>query len=92
VGAEIQTWSGLWHPVWPGRRLRVVVVRRQGQGSAKRTGHHKPPLPVEALFTTKLSLSPQDILAAYRARWTVAMAIRDANTCAGLGQKQCRKR
>jgi hypothetical protein len=44
------------------------------------------------LVTTARALSPQAILAAYRARWTVAMAIRDANACAGLGQEQCRKR
>jgi DDE superfamily endonuclease/Archaeal putative transposase ISC1217 len=92
AGAEIQAWCGLWHPVLPGRLLRVVVVRRQGQGSSKRTGHHKPPPPVEAFFTTDLSLSPQDILAEYRDRWTVEIAIRDANAFAGLGHEQCRKR
>jgi hypothetical protein len=31
AGAEIQAWCGLWHPVLPGRLLRVVVVWRQGQ-------------------------------------------------------------
>jgi hypothetical protein len=54
-------------------------------------GHHKPPPPVEAWFTTDLSLRPQDILAEYRDRWTVEIAIRDANAFAGLGQEQCRK-
>src|SRR5215475_10832337 len=48
AGAEIQAWYGLWHPVLPGRLLRVVVVRRQGQGGSKRTGHRKPRPPVEA--------------------------------------------
>ena len=92
AGAEMQAWCGLWHPVLPGRLLRVVVVRRQDQDGSKRTGHHKPPPPVEAFFTTDLSWSPQDILAEDRGRWTVEIAIRDANAFAGLGQEQCRKR
>ena len=92
AGAELQAWGGLWHPVLPGRLLRVGVVRRQGQGGAKRTGHPKPPPSVEAFFTTDLALSPQDILAEDRDRWTVELALRDANAFAGLGQEQCRKR
>ena len=63
AGAEIQAWRGLWHPVFLGCRLRVVVVRRQGQGGSKGPGHRTPPPPVEAFFTTALSLSPRDILA-----------------------------
>jgi hypothetical protein len=92
AGAESQAWCGLWHPVLPGRLLRVVVVRRHGKGGPKRAGPHKPPPPLEAFFTTELSLSPADILAEYRARWTVEITIRDANAFAGLGQDQCRKR
>jgi hypothetical protein len=92
AGAQIQAWCGLWHPVLPGRLLRVVVVRRQAQGGPARAGHRKPPPPLEAFFTTDLSLSPKDILAEYRARWAVEIAIRDANAFAGLGQEQCRKR
>ena len=57
AGAEIQAWCGLWHPVVPGRLLRVVVIRRQGPGRSKRTGHHKPPPPVEAFFTPALALT-----------------------------------
>jgi hypothetical protein len=92
AGAEFQAWDGLWPPVLPGRLLRVVVVRRPGQGRPPRTGQRKPPPPVEAFFTTDLALSPEDILTAYHARWAVEIAIRDANACAGLGQEQCRKR
>jgi hypothetical protein len=92
AGAEIQAWCGLWHPVLPGRLLRVVVVRRHGKGGPKPAGPRKPPPPVEAFFTTELSLSPEDILAEYRARWAVEITIRDANACDGLGQDQCRKR
>jgi len=92
AGAEIQDWCGLWHPVLPGRLLRVVVVRRPGKGRPTRTGQRKPLPPVEAFFTTDLSLSPEDILTEYHARWAVEIAIRDANAFAGLGQDQCRKR
>jgi hypothetical protein len=92
AGAEIHDWCGLWHPVLPGRLLRVVVVRRAGQGSAKHAGQRKLPQPVEAFFTTDLSLSPEDLLTEYHARWAVEIAIRDANAFAGLGQEQCCKR
>jgi hypothetical protein len=92
AGAEIHAWCGLWHPVLPGRLLRVVVVRRQAKASAKRARQRKPPPPLEAFFTTDLALSPEDILAEYRDRWAVEIAIRDANAFAGLGQDHCRKR
>jgi hypothetical protein len=92
AGAESQDWCGLWHPVVPGRLLRVVGVRRPGTGSPTRAGQRKPPPPIEAFFTTALSLSPEDILTEYHARWAVEIALRDANAFAGLGQEQCRKR
>jgi hypothetical protein len=92
AGAEIQAWCGLWHPVLPGRLLRVVIVRRPAQGPSQRAGQRKPPPPVEAFFTTDLSLSPEDILTAYHTRWAVEIAIRDANAFAGVGQEQGRKR
>jgi hypothetical protein len=92
VGAEFQAWDGLWHAVLPGRLVRVVVVRRPGKGGPTRGGQRKAPPPVEAFFTTDLSLSPEDIFTAYHARWAVEIAIRDANAFAGLGQDQCRKR
>jgi hypothetical protein len=92
AGAEIQAWGGLWHPVVPGRLLRVVVVRRGGQGRSKHAGQRKLPPPGEAFCTTDLSLSPEDIFTEYHARWAVEIAIRDANAFVGLGQEQCRKR
>jgi len=91
AGAESQAWDGLWHAVVPGQRLRVVVVRRQAKRGPKQAGQRKPPPPVEAFFTTDLTLSPHDILAEYRARWAVEIEIRDANAFDGLGQDQCRK-
>lgn len=51
----------------------------------------KPPPPVEAFFTTDLTLSPQDILDEYRQRWAVEIAMRDSNAFKGLGQDQGRK-
>jgi len=92
AGAAIQAWCGLWHPVLPGRLLRGVVVRREATRATARRGPRKPPPILEAFFTTDLSLSPEDILTEYHARWAVEIAIRDANAFAGLGQEQCRKR
>lgn len=92
AGAEIPVWDGLWHAVWPGRLVRVVVRRRQGASATKQPSQSKPPPPVDAFFTTALSWSAAEIVRAYGHRWAVAMAIRDRNACAGLGQDQCRKR
>jgi hypothetical protein len=92
AGAEIQAWDGLWHPVLPGRLVRVVVLRRQGTSATKQPGHRKPPPAIEALFTTDLSLSAEEIVRAYGHRWAVEIAIRDSNAFNGLGQDQCRKR
>ena len=47
--------------------------------------------PVEAFFTTDLTLSLEAILAQYRERWAVEITIRDSNAFAGFGQDQCRK-
>src|SRR5215471_12707143 len=54
AGAEIQAWEGLWHPVLPGRLVRVVVLRRHGAATTKRAGQRKPPPALEAFFTTDL--------------------------------------
>jgi DDE superfamily endonuclease len=91
-GAQVQAWCGLWHSVLPGRLIRVVVVRREANRCTKRAGQRKPPPPVEAFFTTDLTLSTQDILNEYADRWSVEIAIRDANAFDGLGHDQCRKR
>ena len=92
AGAERQAWCGVWHSVLPGHLLRVVVLRRDAKGATKRSGQSKPSPAIEALFTTDLSLSTDDILSEYGARWAVEIAIRDANAFDGLGQDQCRKR
>ncbi len=92
MGAELQAWDGLWHAVLPGRRVRVVVVRRPGTGGPTRGGQRKAPPPVAALGTTARSLSPEDIVTADHARWAVEMAIRDANAFAGGGPEPCRTR
>lgn len=92
AGAEIQVWWGLWHTVLPGRLIRVVVLKRDPQRVTKKPGHRKPLPVLEAFFTTDLSLSVHDILREYADRWSVEIAIRDANAFDGLGQDQCRKR
>jgi hypothetical protein len=89
---EVHAWCGLWHAVLPGRLLQVVVVRRKATRGTKKPGQRKPPPPVEAFFTTELTLSTEDILSEYRDRWAVESDIRDTNAFEGLGQDQCRKR
>jgi hypothetical protein len=91
AGATVQAWDGLWHAVLPGRVIRVVVVRRPRLRRSRQAGPHKPPPPVEAFFTTALTLSLEAILAQYRDRWAVEISIRDSNAFAGLGQDHCRK-
>lgn len=92
AGAEIHAWDGLWHPVLPGRLVRVVVLRRAVKHATKRPGQRKPLPAIEAFFTTDLTLSAQDIVHEYGDRWAVEIAIRDANAFDGLGRDQCRKR
>jgi hypothetical protein len=89
AGATVQAWAGLWQAVLPGRVSRVVVVRRPRLPRSRNAGQRKPP--IEAFFTTDLTLSLEAILAQYRDRWAVEITIRDSNAFAGLGQDQCRK-
>jgi hypothetical protein len=69
-----------------------VVVRRNATRGTKKPGQRKPPPPVEAFFTTELTLSTEDILSEYSDRWAVEIDIRDTNAFDGLGQDQGRKR
>jgi Transposase DDE domain len=92
AGTLVQAWTGLWHTVLPGRLLRVVVVRRPLQHRRRPPGQRKLLPPVEAFFTTDLTLSLAAILAQYRERWAIEITIRDGNAYAGFGQDQCRKR
>lgn len=91
-GPAFQAGCGRWHSVWPGRLLRVVVVRREATRCITPTGPRKPLPPVAAFCTTALPLSPQDIVDESRQRWAVEIAMRDTNAFDGLGQEQCRKR
>jgi DDE superfamily endonuclease len=91
AGAFVQAWTGLWHTVLPGRVLCVVVIRRPRRARVRKPAPRKPLPPVEAFFTTDLTLSLDAILAQYRERWAVEITIRDSNAFAGLGQDQCRK-
>jgi hypothetical protein len=91
AGTEVQAWLGLWPPVLPARLVRVVVVRRPATRQRSWHGQRKPRPPVEAFFTTDLTLSLEAILAQYRARGAVEITIRDSNALTGFGQEQCRK-
>jgi hypothetical protein len=92
AGGLVQAWTGLWHTVLPGRLIRVVVVRRPKLLRARKPGRRKPLPPVEAFFSTDLTLSLEAILAQYRERWAIEITIRDSNAFAGFAQDQCRKR
>ena len=91
AGARVQAWTGLWHTVLPGRLIRVVVVRRPTPLRPRSPKRRKPRPPLEAFFTTDLTLSVEAILAQYRDRWAVEITLRDSNAFAGFGQDQCRK-
>jgi hypothetical protein len=94
AGAFIQSWMGIWHSVLPGRPLRIVVVWRphradDPQATGKKAfGRLKP---LEAFFSTDVSLSPQVILETYEDRWAIEIAIRDGHAYYGIAQDQCRK-
>jgi hypothetical protein len=94
AGAFIQSWVGIWHSVLPGRLLRVVVVWRphlDGPAtphSRKAFGRLKP---LEAFFSTDVSLAGHTILETYADRWAMEIDIRDGHAYYGIAQDQCRK-
>jgi hypothetical protein len=94
AGAFIQSWGGIWHSVLPGRLLRIVVVWRPHldgpakPNSSKAFGRLKP---LEAFFSTAVSLSPYTILETYEDRWAMEIDIRDGHAYYGIAQDQCRK-
>jgi Transposase DDE domain len=92
AGALVQTWTGLWHTVLPGRLIQVVVVVRPLPRRPRKSSQRKPLPPVEAFFTTDLTLSLETILTQYRGRWAIEITIRDSNVFSGFGHDQCRKR
>ena len=63
---------------------------RPGSAPASPASASRRP-PVEAFFTTDLTLSLDAILAQYRERWAVEITLRDSNAFTGFGQDQCRK-
>lgn len=94
AGAFIQSWVGIWHSVLPGRPIRVVVVWRphlkntKASNGPKAFGRLKP---LEAFFSTDVSLSTHTILETYEDRWAIEIAIRDGHAYYGVAQDQCRK-
>jgi hypothetical protein len=95
AGAQVQDWLALWHSVLPGRQIRVVIVRRPHLTDVKRVKGKRTPFgrlkPLEAFFSTDLSLSVAAILSHYQDRWAVEIDIRDAHAFYGIAQDQCRK-
>jgi Transposase DDE domain len=91
AGTKVHSGLGRWQSVLPGRRIRVVVVRRSASQKTTTSRRRNPRPRVEAFFTTDRTLSVNDILAPYRARWAVESDIRDGQALYGLGQAQCRK-
>jgi hypothetical protein len=84
---------GIWHSVVPGRRIRVVVgwrphrAGRTKPNSPKAFGRLKP---LEAFFSTEVSLSPHAIVETYADRWAMEIDIRDSHAYDGVAQDQCR--
>lgn len=94
AGACIQSWVGIWHSVLPGRLLRVVVVWRPHLAGPKKPNGRKAfgrLKPLEAFFSTEVSISPHAILETYADRWAIEIAIRDGHAYYGVAQDQCRK-
>jgi hypothetical protein len=94
AGAFIQAWVGIWHSVLPGRLLRVVVVWRPHLEGPKTSNGRKTfgrLKPLEAFFSTDVSLSPHTILETYEDRWAIEIDIRDGHAYYGVAQDQCRK-
>jgi hypothetical protein len=94
VGAFIQSWVGIWHSVLPGRPIRLVVVWRPHRADCttatgtKAFGRLKP---LEAFFSTEVSLSPSTLLETYEDRWAIEIDIRDGHAYYGIAQDHCRK-
>jgi hypothetical protein len=64
AGAFMQSWVGIWHRVFPGRLLRVVVVWRPHLEDPKKSNGRKAfgrLKPLEAFFSTDVSLSSRTI-------------------------------
>jgi hypothetical protein len=94
AGAFIQSWVGIWHSVLPGRPIRIVVVWRPHRAdSTKSTGKKAfgRLKPLEAFFSTDVSLSPHAMLETYEDRWAMEIAIRDGHAYDGRAQDHCRK-
>jgi hypothetical protein len=95
AGAEVRLVRGLWHAVLPGVMLQVVLVRRRRFKQARTKRQRQRYL--EAVFTTHLSLSLEQILQEYDGRWIgprigpFEITISAARQSLGLGQDRCRR-
>jgi hypothetical protein len=87
AGAFIKSWVGIWHSAFPGRLLRVVVVWRphlDGPAKPKSSKAFGRLKPLEAFFSTDVSLSAHTILETYEDRWAMDIDIRDGHAYYGI--------
>jgi hypothetical protein len=94
AGAFIQSWVGMWHSVFPGRLIRIVVVWRPPLAGSPRPKGQKAfgrLKPLEAFFSTEVAWSPYALLETYADRWAMEIDIRDSHASYGVAQDQCRK-
>jgi hypothetical protein len=76
---ETQTWESLWWVVFRARPIRAVASRRPGS-------RRRP----EFFYTTDLSLTVDDVLAHYLARWRIECLFHEVKETMGFEEPQCR--
>lgn len=81
VAVQYKTLDALWYNSAGNRTLRIVVVR-DPKGKRKD----------DCFFATDLSMTPEAILEAYAARWSLEVTFRDTKQCLGFERSQCRTR
>lgn len=76
---EVKSWTVLWWTVFKTRHICVVAVRRPGRKDT-----------TQFLYTTDLSMSAQQVFAAYERRWPIEVLFHEAKERMGLEEPQCR--
>jgi len=86
--AQVYSFEAIWQSVLPGKRLRILILRRPHLNDADSAKKRKRYL--EVFFTTDLRLGAEQILEEYRGRWSIEILIREARESFGLGKDRCR--
>ena len=93
AGALLQSWVGLWHRVFPGQLLRVVVVWRPHLAASPRPegptacGRLKP---WKAFCSPEVPAAPHTLVETSADRWAMDIALRDSHADDGVAPDQCR--